>query len=110
MISKETFVEVMNKLETLDKKMNDVDVAMKALSPDFCGFYIPQAFYIVLDILTNIFNDKSDWLSRFVFELDWLHDRKSGDVLVNDKSVDLSTWDKAYDFLINNMNENKKVN
>lgn len=110
MISKETFVEVMNKLETLDKKMNDVDVAMKALSPDFCGFYIPQAFCIVLDILNNIFNDKSDWLSYFVFELDWLHDWKSGDVLVNDKSVDLSTWDKAYDFLINNMNENKKVN
>ena len=110
MISTETFVEVMNKLETLDKKMNDVDVAMKALSPDFCGFYIPQAFYIVLDILTNIFNDKSDWLSHFVFELDWLHDRKSGNVLVNDKPVDLSTWDKAYDFLINNMNESKKVN
>ena len=39
MISKETFVEVMNKLETLDKKMNDVDVAMKALSPDFCTRY-----------------------------------------------------------------------
>lgn len=107
MISKETFVEVMNKLETLDKKMNDVDVAMKALSPDFCGLYVPQTFYIVLDILTNIFNDKSDWLSYFMFELDWLHDWKPGDVLVNDKPVDLSTWDKAYDFLINNMNENK---
>ena len=42
-----------------------------------------------------------------MFELDWLHDWKPGDVLVNNKPVDLSTWDKAYDFLINNMNENK---
>lgn len=107
MISKETFVDVMNKLEEFDKKMNDVDVSMKALSPDFCGFYAPQVFYIVLDILSEIFDDKEDWLSYFMFERDWLHDWSVGDVLVDDKPVDLSTWDKVYDFLINNMNENK---
>ena len=37
MISKETFVNIMKRLETLDKNMEAVDVALTNLSPDFCA-------------------------------------------------------------------------
>lgn len=104
MISKETFVDVMNKLKVLDEKMNNVDVAMKELSPDFSGFYIPQILNIALEILRDVFDDNDDWISYFMFELNWLHYYKTGCVSINGESIDLSTWDKVYEFLINNMN------
>ena len=104
MISKDTFVKVMTKLEALDKKMDNVDVAMKALSSDFCGFYIPEVVDLVMTTMESAFEDTRGWLSYFVFDLDWLHDYKERTVLVNDMPVDVSTWDKVYDFLIWNMN------
>ena len=105
MISKETFVKVMTKLEELDRKMNDVDVAMNALCPDFCGFYISDAVGITLEILENIFQDNNDWISYLVFGLNWLNDYTSHSVTVDDEHVDLSSWDKVYDFLIKNMED-----
>lgn len=100
MISKETFVQVMTHLEELDKKMDNIDVAMKALSSDFCGFYIPEVLDITMTILEDVFKDRHGWLSYFIFDLDWLHSYEANDVLVNDMPVDVSTWDKVYDFLI----------
>lgn len=44
MITKKTFVDTMNKLQELDEKLNTVDVALKNLSPDFGGLYIPDFF------------------------------------------------------------------
>lgn len=104
MISKETFVDVMNRLEVLDKKMDNVDVALKELSSDFNGLYIPQVFDIVLDILSDVFEDKNNWIPYFVFDLDWLHSYDHDSVTVGDEPIDLSTWGKVYDFLIGNMN------
>jgi hypothetical protein len=103
MISKETFVKTMTRLEALDNKMDNVDVAMKALSSDFCGFYIPEILDITMTMLEDIFKDTHRWLSYFIFELDWLHNYEENDVLVNDMPVDVSTWDKVYEFLIWNM-------
>lgn len=106
MISKETFVETMKRLEVLDKKMDDVDDALHALSPDFGGFYVPDTLEIVIDLLKNLFNDKDDWLGYFVYECDFLNDLEPADVL--DKyncHVDLTSWHRVYDFLIKNMEE-----
>ena len=54
MITKETFVDSMNKLQKLDEKMNAVDDALKDLSPDFGGFYVPDFFDIVIEILQEV--------------------------------------------------------
>lgn len=108
MVSKETFISVMNWLETLDKKMDDVDTALKELSPDFGGFYIPDVTDIVVEILKDVFNDEDEWISYFIYERDWLHDLKLGDVTVDGEPIDLNTWDKVYKFLIKNMDESQK--
>ena len=41
MISKDVFVNTMTRLELLDKRMEEVDIALKNLCPDFNGFYVP---------------------------------------------------------------------
>lgn len=98
MISKETFVNIMNRLEIIDKKMDKVDAALKELSHDFCGFYVPECVDIVMDILYDSFNDKDRWLDYFVYELDFLHNK-------DDNEVYADTWDKVYDFLIASMED-----
>ena len=104
MISKETFVNTMTRLELLDDHMSDVDTALRALSPDFCGFYIPEVVQIVLDLLKDAFNDDNDWIGYLVCEQDFLHSLKPGDVLdENNNPIDLDSWEKVYDFLIENM-------
>lgn len=106
MISKETFVETMKRLETLDKKMDDVDDALHALSPDFGGFYVPDTLEIVIDLLRKIFNDKDDWIGYFVYECDFLNYLEPEDFLDEyNCHVDLTSWNKVYDFLIKNMEE-----
>ena len=105
MISKETFVNTMERLETLDKNIDAIDAAFKKLSPDFCGFYITEPFDIVVDLLKESFKDKHDLLGYFVYELDYLHKFHMGCVTQDDKPIDLSTWDKVYDHMVNIMEE-----
>ena len=107
MISKETFVKVMQRLEKIDFQMNEVDATFHALCPDFGGFYISEALEIPLSILRETFNDKeTDWLGYLCFERNFLHDWQAGYVRdENGNNIDLSTWDKVYDFLIENMEE-----
>lgn len=99
MITKKTFVDTMNKLQELDEKLNTVDVALKNLSPDFGGLYIPDFFDITIDILQEVMNDKDDWLMYFVYERDWLRDMKLGDVTVGDEPIQIKTWEDVYDFI-----------
>ena len=105
MISKEIFVNTMERLETLDKNMDAIDAAFKKLSPDFCGFYITEPFDIVVDLLKENFKDKHDLLGYFVYELDYLHKFHMGCVTQDNKPIDLSTWDKVYDHMVNIMEE-----
>lgn len=106
MISKETFINIMHRLEALDNKMDKADTALKELSPDFCGLYIPEVLDVAVDILRETFNDNEhDSLGYFVYELDFLHGFKMGSVTVDGEPIDLSTWDRVYDFLIERMEE-----
>lgn len=105
MISKEAFINTMHRLEALDNKMDKADAALKELSPDFCGLYIPEVLDITVDILHDVFNDyENDSLGYFIYELDFLRKFKMGCVIdAHGNPTDLSTWDKVYDFLIENM-------
>ena len=106
MISKETFVNTMTRLELIDERMEGVDVALRALSSDFNGFYIPEVVQIVLDLLKNAFDDECDWIEYCVCEKDFLHSLKPDDVLDKDGNpIDLDSWEKVYDYLIENMEE-----
>ena len=99
MIAKKTFVDTMNKLQKLDEKLNAVDIALKDLSPDFGGLYIPDFFDLVINILQEVMNDKDDWLMYFVYERDWLKDIELGDITVGDEPIQIEAWEDVYDFI-----------
>ena len=103
MISKKTFVDTIERLEEIDTKMDAVDTALKGLNNDFCGFYMTEPFDIVIGLFEEIFNDKEQWLSYFVFEHNWLHSFELGDIMINDEKIKIENWGDVYDFLIANM-------
>lgn len=107
-ISKKLFIETMNKLKIYDEKMDMVDSALRILDSDFGGLYITAPFEVVFPILREIFNDKENsWLEYLAFEKNWLMGYEPGDVTdENGDEIDLSTWDKVYDFLIKEMEAN----
>ena len=104
MISKDVFVNTMTRLELLDERMGEVDTALRNLCPDFNGFYVPETIDIVLDLLKDVFNDKYDWIEYFVYELDWLTKYREGCITdANGSPIDLSSWEKVYYYLFENM-------
>lgn len=106
MISKEIFIKTMESLEDLNKRMEAADKAMQALCEDFGSFYICDAFNITINLLSEIFNDKeNDWLGYFIWERDWLHKFKLGDIVIGDYSVVINNWGDVYDFLISEMRD-----
>lgn len=102
MISKEVFVTTMERLEILDQKIDDVDNALRKLSSDGCGLFIPEATNIVIDLLCEVFSDEDEWLKYLAYDCNWLKSYMLGDVKIGGVAIDLSTWDKVYDFLIKN--------
>lgn len=100
MISKETFVHTITILQELDNKMNAVDVAMKNLNNDFCGFYMTEPFDMVINLLEESLNDSDGWISYFVWERNWLKDFKFGDVEVNGTPVHIDNWEDVYNFVL----------
>lgn len=105
MISKKTFVKTIERLEIFEDKVNAVDEALRDLSPDFGGIYLPQPTAIMIDLLSEMFKDEEGWLSYFIYERDWLLDFKLGDIMIHDEKIKIENWEDVYDFLIKNMEE-----
>lgn len=106
MISKETFIKTIERLEDLSNRMDVADRAMRGLCEDFGSFYICDAFNITTDVLREIFNDKeNDWLGYFIWERDWLHKFELGDIEIGDYCVKIENWGDVYDFLISEMRD-----
>lgn len=106
MISKETFIKTIERLEDLSNRMDVADRAMRGLCEDFGSFYICDAFNITTDVLREIFNDKeNDWLGYFIWECDWLHKFELGDIEIGGYCVKIENWGDVYDFLISEMRD-----
>lgn len=110
MISKEIFVRTMEQIMEIDEKMNGVDKAIRALDPDFGGFYPLKLFEPLLNLLVEIFQDKErEWLEYFIFDLDFLRNAREYSITYADGTpVDVSSWDKVYDFLVREIEEDKR--
>lgn len=67
----------------------------------------PTGSGIIIDLLESIFDDKSGWISYWVFELKFGEDYQDGYVKDKDgNNISLKTADDLYDLLVENMEEN----
>ena len=109
MISKEKFVEIINRL----KDYNDLQDKIQNLfrdnidnqEMDFmnAGSICVSHESIVVELLKDMFNVKDDLISWWLYECNYGRDFSLGDLEDNGVEIDLSTPEKLYDYLIKNM-------
>ena len=113
MISKEQFIKIIDRLrETNDFVEETNEKARKlddAVESDFFNAMSLSISHesIVVQLLENMFND-SDYISWWLYELDFGREYKEFCIQQDGEAIDLSTSEKLYDFLIKEMEEQKK--
>lgn len=105
MISKEKFVEIINRLRNyndLQNKINDLfEENIDNKEKDFinAGSICIGHESVVVYLLEKMFD--TDMISYFIYELDYGKKYKAGCVLdENMNEIDLSTAEKMYDYLV----------
>ena len=108
MISKEKFVEIINRLKSyneLQNKINDLfkeNIDNKEMDLMNAGSICVGHESVVVYLLENMFD--TDMISHWIYELDYGEKYRAGYVLdENGNEIDLSTAEKLYDFLIQNL-------
>lgn len=100
MISRNEFVEIMNKLAALEEKIDRVDEALQAFG-DMNGLFIPDIYDIVVPALESQFSQReAHWLEYFMYET---IERGTGEIYEqgeNEPPTILNNWGEIYDFLI----------
>ena len=114
MISKEKFVEIINRL----KDYNDLQDKIQNLfrdnidnqEMDFmnAGSICIGHESVVVDLLKNIFDDKYDYIGYYLYECDYGRETENKIFDNDDKPIDISTPEKLYDYLIKNMEKEDK--
>lgn len=105
MISKESFIEIIERLKETDNIKNQVNKIIRASTntniSDFteAGSLMICHEDLVVKLLENIFDD-NDTISYWLYERNYGRDYQKGDIIDNGKKVDLSTPGKLYDYLI----------
>ena len=105
MISKEKFVEIINRLKNYNELQDKIDELFKDnienRERDFinAGSICIGHESVVVYLLERIFD--TDMISYFIYELDYGKKYKAGCVLdENMNEIDLSTAEKMYDYLV----------
>ena len=68
----------------------------------------PDCMDVALSLLEFIFNDKDQWISYWIYELDFGRDYRDGSVTyASGEAIPMKTAEELYDFLINELKEGK---
>lgn len=111
MISKEKFVEIINRLQQVNDFVDETNKKARELNDAIISDFFNASSLsishetIVVKLLENMFNDK-DYLSWWLYDLDYgrkfkpgyLQEERDGKIV----NIDLSTPEKLYDYLLQN--------
>ena len=107
LINKRDFIEIINRLQNYDQLQNEINDLFKGLldnrEQDFCnaGSICIGHESVVVKLLEKMF--ETDLISWWIYELDYGKKYKKGDLVYDNKNIDVSTVDKLYDVLIEDL-------
>lgn len=97
MISKENFINYLAKLEKTNKIYNAINEAGKEL--DMFEIYDCEYSTVIIDILQEVFNDESEWIAYFIYDLDFGEGWYEGCITDNGENIPLRNAGELYDLL-----------
>lgn len=98
----------MKELEAFEKSQEALSSAISKYTAEPVMFYNYKLTETIVDILIDIFNDKSDWIPYFMWECEFLKRDLRNSITVDSVPIVINNWGDVYDFLLKNMEENKK--
>ena len=105
MITKQEFLDIIEKLKQVNDFVDDTYKKARELNDAIISdFYNTSSLSIshetiVVKLLENMFNDKGT-ISWWLYECNYGRDFSLGDLEVNGVEIDLSTVEKLYDYLV----------
>ena len=112
LVNKNVFMEILNRLQNYTKlqdKINNLfDGYIDNREQDFCnaGSICIGHESVVVKLLEDMF--ETDLISWWIYELNYGKEYKPGYLTEDDKEIDVSTSDKLYDVLIENLERKNK--
>jgi len=108
LISKEEFCQIIKRLKDTDDIVDKVNNMFNSSIDNKINDFMNAASLmichedIVVQLLEKMFNDTHN-ISWWLYECNYGEDFKIGDLTDSDKEIDLTTPEKLYDYLIENM-------
>lgn len=98
MISRDKFVETMDAFTVLEKKIDNLDKALKAFCDENC-LIVPDIYNIlVLALETQFPQSENHWIEYFLYDTEKCG---TGVLYYDDRpSIVINGWGDVYDFLI----------
>lgn len=107
-LSFESFKSYLDSIRNLWSFEDEMNTVIRTHGGDDCSIW-PSGWTDILSLLEFIFNDKEEWISYWIYELDWGKEYEDGSILNKNGSViKLETEKELYDFLLKNMEDCKK--
>ena len=104
-MTKEVFVETINFMKT---RFDNEIVINNYLTAEFGdAIFYPYSNYEVqmVKVLEDIFHDTGEWISYYIYELDFGRKWEPGCVTEDGKDIPLSTPEELYDMLAYNLDD-----
>ena len=107
-LSFESFKNYLDSIRNLWSFEDEMNTVIRTHGGDDCSIW-PSGWTDILSLLEFIFNDKEEWISYWIYELDWGKEYEDGSILNKNGSViKLETEKELYDFLLKNMEDCEK--
>ena len=104
MLSKKTFVDTINSIIKQDVTDDAFATALETVCDSSCLYGTKNLIYAsLLVVLKEIFEDKDDWISWWLYDKEFGKDKTLKAYYKNKKEIKLDSPEDLYKFLIKNL-------
>lgn len=98
-MDKSTFIKIINEIKEYHEKIDKIQNILNETSPDFI-FFPPSLEDTLIKALVKAFNDTTEIIPYFIYELNFGADWYKGYIIEDDKDIKMSTTEDLYNYLI----------
>lgn len=100
MINKEKLKNYLETIKKITEQERKLDNVLREISPDFGGYSNELAIDTLLNMMKDLAKDEYDWISYFIYELDWGENYQEGSVTDKDNNpIPLATIDDVLNMI-----------